>query len=122
MLKRFQLSELEKIERPYGYLYRVPAKDEGFENLRLHIFVIKPGEHTSKHHHPFEEIFYILEGSGILIGKETEYPVRKEDIILIPKNELHQLKNSDDKNLIYIVAMSPPRKEEEISYVESEVI
>jgi mannose-6-phosphate isomerase-like protein (cupin superfamily) len=58
------------------------------------IVVLEPGEAPPLHLHPdYEQIFYMLEGSGVLQIGETPhyYPVKPGDLIRIPVNTHHRI-------------------------------
>lgn len=79
---------------------------------------IKKGSSTPKHAHREEEqIYFILDGAGILtIDKERE-KVEKGTIVYIPRNSEHKIESIGDEDLVYIyVAIWPkgiPEKEKE---------
>lgn len=65
--------------------------------------IVEPGK--SVHHHKHgdtEQIFYMLEGSGILsIGAEKkEYMVNPGDVVRIPVNTLHSIRTDSTNQLI----------------------
>ena len=69
------------------------------------LVVLEPGEAPPLHqHHDTEQIFYILEGDGVLrIGAgPQEYAVRPADVVRIPPSMLHSIKCSGEKPLRYL--------------------
>jgi mannose-6-phosphate isomerase-like protein (cupin superfamily) len=56
---------------------------------------LPPGGKTTPHYHPqTEEIYYLLEGSGVMrIGDEVR-EVRPGDAIAIPPGQVHQIVNT----------------------------
>jgi quercetin dioxygenase-like cupin family protein len=68
------------------------------------IAVLTPGGVNAPHRHAEAEIYYILEGSGILTVDEKDYPVRKGSAVFIPGNAWHALRPTDGKEirLLYV--------------------
>jgi quercetin dioxygenase-like cupin family protein len=69
------------------------------------VVVLEPGEAPPLHqHNDTEQVFYILEGDGILrIGAEQqEYAVHPTDVVRIPPATLHSIKCSGEKPLRYL--------------------
>ena len=64
------------------------------EASEVFIVVLEPGEAPPLHRHPdYEQIFYMLEGTGVLeVGETPErYPVRSGDLVRIPPNTSHRM-------------------------------
>ena len=64
------------------------------ETSEVFIVVLEPGEAPPLHiHHDTEQIFYMLEGSGVLqIGETPEYyPVKPGDLVRIPPHTFHKI-------------------------------
>lgn len=51
------------------------------------------------HAHPHAECFYIMDGRGSFLIEDTEYPIRKDDLILINPNISHIEKSSAEEPL-----------------------
>jgi mannose-6-phosphate isomerase-like protein (cupin superfamily) len=70
------------------------------------IVIIEPGKAPPLHcHQDTEQIFYVLEGSGVLtVGKDRprEVPVGIGDVIRIPVGEWHSIKADPDSVLNYL--------------------
>jgi mannose-6-phosphate isomerase-like protein (cupin superfamily) len=66
------------------------------------------GSSTAAHHHVLtEEIYYILEGDGIVrLGKETR-AVGPGDAIAIPPGTVHQITNSGSIVLKFLCCCAP---------------
>jgi mannose-6-phosphate isomerase-like protein (cupin superfamily) len=60
-------------------------------------------ESFSPHNHADgEELYYFLEGEGLMTIDDTEYKVGQSDCILVQKGEYHSLKNLSSKKLRWI--------------------
>lgn len=69
------------------------------------VVVLEPGEAPPLHvHHDAEQIFYVLEGHGLLqIGESAErYPVKSGDVVRIPPSAYHRIVCDGDKPLRYL--------------------
>jgi mannose-6-phosphate isomerase-like protein (cupin superfamily) len=66
------------------------------------------GGATTPHHHPrTEEIYYILEGHGLMrVGGETS-PVGPGDAIAIPPGASHQIRNTGAVALRFLCCCAP---------------
>lgn len=59
------------------------------------------------HRHVPEQVYYILEGTGLMqVGNEKKQ-VTAGDCILIPSTEVHGLMNNNNRPLKYLSASSP---------------
>lgn len=77
------------------------------EYLTTSVVEIKPGGEQRIHSHMPEQIYYILEGNGLMtVVDETTY-VGSGDCIFIPSEAHHGLKNDGDTLLKYFSAAAP---------------
>jgi mannose-6-phosphate isomerase-like protein (cupin superfamily) len=78
---------------------------EESQTSEVFVVVLAPGEAPPLHlHDDTEQVFYILEGEGILrIGSEKqEFPVRAADVVRIPPATLHSIQCTGKKPLRYL--------------------
>ncbi len=69
---------------------------------------IPPGVTTYLHlHHQSEEIYHIVQGSGVMTLNEEIFPVNPGDSICIPPGSPHCIKNSGECNLVILCCCSP---------------
>ncbi|WP_378956136.1 cupin domain-containing protein [Pelosinus sp. sgz500959] len=62
-----------------------------------------PGQSTPEHRHKdMDEIFYVVEGEGILTINGEEFALQEKDIILSPRGEGHGFFNSSSGNLVIL--------------------
>jgi len=75
---------------------------------------LPPGAATTPHHHvKTEEIYYILEGQGLMrIGSETR-PVGVGDAIAIPPGAIHQITNVGNTVLKFLCCCAPGYEHED---------
>lgn len=68
---------------------------------------IKPGSGQRPHKHFPEQVYVIIKGKGRMrVGKE-EQEVGEGDLIYIPPNAIHGIKNLLDEELTYLSASTP---------------
>ena len=69
---------------------------------------IAVGASTQAHYHPnTEEIYYILEGKGILAVEDERRRVTPGDAIGILAGERHQISNAGDTQLVFLCCCVP---------------
>lgn len=95
--------------RPEGitsYLLASPRTCNA-EHLTTTLAVIQPGGEQRIHSHRPEQVYFILEGTGLMtVGDETQR-VGPGDCIFIPSGQSHGLKNDGDVTLRYFSAAAP---------------
>ena len=82
------------------------TKEIGAENFAMRIFEMEAGGFSPFHVHPWEHEVFILEGEGLAISEKDQRKFRAGDVIFIPPNEKHQLKNNG-KKLAKILCLIP---------------
>lgn len=75
------------------------TKDVGAKNFAMRLFEMEPGGFSPLHNHPWEHEVFILEGHGLVIGGREKRKFKEGDVIFIPPNETHQLKNTGGKTV-----------------------
>lgn len=59
--------------------------------------------HSTMHMHPFTELFYVIQGSGLFKIKEKSFTVKNDDLVTVNANLLHTESSKDSNPLEYIV-------------------
>lgn len=119
MLTKVSIENARKIERSYGVLYWLVIDDDNFLNLRVHLISVEPGKHTSKQSHPQEEVIYIVSGTALVSSDKEEIVISAGEAVLVPPHEIHRITNaSQQEQLLYLAAMSPPRTPGSVKYYE----
>lgn len=74
------------------------------------IAVPKPGDPPrGPHlHDGFEELIYVLKGTGATIGEAGEIPIRPGDIVPIPQNEKHFTRNTGTEPPVLLCFFAEP--------------
>lgn len=60
-----------------------------------------------QHYHPFEEIYYIVEGEAVAHLEDKSIPVGVGDVVFAGVNSLHGFSNATDSRVRWIEAQSP---------------
>ncbi len=69
---------------------------------------IPPGVSTHPHlHRQSEEIYHIVQGSGVMTLGQEKFSVNPGDSICIPPGSTHCITNSGDSNLVILCCCSP---------------
>ncbi len=84
----------------------VIGKNDDANNFYMRVFEISPGGHTPRHSHDWEHEMFVHVGQGEVYGNEQWHQIKPGNVIFIPGNELHQLKNIR-KELLIVVCLVP---------------
>lgn len=94
-------------------------RNSSIRNQSLAEARVAVGGATAPHYHPrTEEIYYILQGRGLMrIGGETR-AVGVGDAIAIPPGAVHTIRNSGDETLVFLCCCAPGYEHEDTVLVE----
>ena len=95
-----------RYQRPEGILSYLLAspRTSNAEHLTTTLAVIQPGGEQRIHRHRPEQVYFIIEGTGLMtVGGETQ-PVGPGDCVFIPSGQPHGLKNDGNGTLRYFSA------------------
>jgi mannose-6-phosphate isomerase-like protein (cupin superfamily) len=77
------------------YLFRGPSIDWG-------VILLKPGEYMGDKphgHNIIDETFYFIQGDGVMIVDDKEYPALEGSAFLVEPKEMHNIRNDSDKDV-----------------------
>lgn len=101
----FPLSEAREFRE------RVFLRKRLFETSTMHfnLYCISPGQENPLHRHPISDgILYFVEGVGECVVGNDRYAVRSGDLVFVPKNEPHSIRNTHaTQPMVCILAQSP---------------
>ncbi len=103
-----ELSKFEEYEHgSFQGKYAMIGTAIGAKRLGYNLTIVQPGKKSCPFHNHYinEEMFLILDGTGVLRFGDKEFPVKKNDIIACPpggKELAHQLINTGDSDLKYL--------------------
>ena len=83
------------------------------KKLSITLVEMEPGGIQRIHSHEPEQMYYILEGSGIMTVDGEQKRVKVGDCILFASFSKHGLENTGDTRLKYLSAASPSFTKEE---------
>jgi len=90
------------------------------KSMSLAEAVVLPGKTTNYHYHKqSDEIYFILQGTGILEIEGEKRKVRENDFILIRAGSRHRIKNIGETQLKILCFESPPYSHEDTVLVDS---
>lgn len=82
--------------------------NSAIKNMSIAEARIKPGESTEYHFHKkSQEIYFILEGTGLMDIEGEKKKVRENDCVFIPARTKHRIKNIGKKTLRILCQSSP---------------
>ena len=92
-----------------------PLKDHLELRYSIAHAVVKPGRRTHPHRLKTSEVYYILQGKGIMhVGQEAE-AVRAGQAVYVPPNSVQFIENSGKVDCIFLCLVDPawrPENEE----------
>jgi len=95
------------------YESRMLIDDEsvGSKNLVMNHFTLSPGERTypGSHPPPYDEVYYILRGRGILTlgdSEKKQYEMAQDTVAYMPGGTVHQIENTG-KDLLEMLTIMP---------------
>lgn len=76
----------------------------GLQKLGCSVYVVPPGKTAFPYHShkATEELFIILDGTGLLRHEDEEVPIKEGDVVAAPVGESHQITNTSDEDLRYV--------------------
>jgi uncharacterized cupin superfamily protein len=95
----------------------------GAQKLGYNVTILPPGKRgfPQHNHHVNEEMFFVLEGEGVVRIGSQSFPVRKGDVIACPPGgpeTAHQIENTSTSDLKYL-AVSTKVSPEFVEYPNS---
>jgi mannose-6-phosphate isomerase-like protein (cupin superfamily) len=94
-----------------------PLHDPIEARYSLAVARIGPGLSSSPHGLKTSEVYYLLQGSGVMVIDGEERAVAPGDAIYIPPNAVQYLKNNGDEEIVFLCIVDPAwRPEDEIVY------
>jgi quercetin dioxygenase-like cupin family protein len=87
---------------------RVPFDLEGYilhteKQIELVHLTLKPGENLAEHKNPFDVIFFVVEGSGVLSIEGKESILSKNDVTKVTSDKNRGWKNNENQDLRLLV-------------------
>lgn len=86
----------------------------GAKQLQLRLFTIEAGGYTPLERHEHEHEIFVIEGEGLIRGGNLEVTVKPGDVVFIPSNEEHQVKNIGDGRFRFLCTKQTSELPEEL--------
>ncbi len=85
----------------------------GSTSLGVSLCVMQPGERVHRHHHPYEEAYFVLEGTGemYLAGEPQSIDLIPGRAVYIAADRIHGQVNTGTDVLRILCSLSPPPTE-----------
>lgn len=106
VLKKHTAPRYIRKEGITSYLLASPRTSDA-EHLTTTVVAIRAGGQQRIHSHAPEQVYYILEGSGLMTVADETAHVSPGDCIFIPPRAAHGLKNDSQVLLRYFSAAAP---------------
>ncbi len=92
-----------------GTILAMPVLPEGIEAPFSHAWgYLKPGGAMDGHAHPTEEIYFFHRGEGTVVVGSEEHPVRAGDVVEIPPDAYHTVRNPSAGDLLWFALWWDP--------------
>jgi len=108
-MQRLSKATAPRYTRPEGitsYLLASPRTSQA-HHLTTTLVHVQPGGEQKTHSHPPEQVYFILEGTGVMsVGTETQ-TVGVGDCVFIPADTPHGIRNEGPELLRYFTAAAP---------------
>ena len=105
-----------RYKRPEGIVSYLLASARTSNSLHLTTTVVElaPSGEQRAHSHAPEQVYFILEGSGVMTVGDDVQELRPGDCIFIPSGARHGLRNTGTSVLRYFSAAAPGFTREEL--------
>ena len=116
MIIKSEYNKIKAYVTKDGSLIRELMHPNTHGNTRLSLAeaIVPIGFTTLLHkHHQSEEIYHILEGTGIMTIRDKKFKVKVRDTICIPPETPHQIQNIGKGPLRLLCCCSPPYSHED---------
>ena len=89
---------------------------------RVKRIIVFPGKRLSLQRHKLrEEVWVIVEGSGLMTLGEKTFPIQKGDVLTIPKYTIHRIENNTESDpLVFIETQMGVCPEDDIERLEDD--
>jgi quercetin dioxygenase-like cupin family protein len=103
-----KLKEGTRFQMGAGNTRKVVYPGMGAKNLTLNYIVFGPGHEFPQHDHDeSEDVFVVLEGSGVLKQGKIERPIKAGDVVFVPAGEIHGTV-AGPEGMVCISCQAPP--------------
>ena len=87
----------------------------GSSRVDFRISRYAPAAYVGEHVHKVQEqVYYVLEGEGILTLDDTKNLMRPHDYVYVPPGVRHSFTNTGTQGLVFLVITTPASDDEEV--------
>lgn len=100
-----------------GALSKALATPENTGSRRLDFRISRyaPAAYVAEHVHKVQEqVYYVLEGEGVLTLDDDRHLMRSNDYVYVPPGIRHSFTNTGTSGLVFLVITTPADDEEEM--------
>jgi quercetin dioxygenase-like cupin family protein len=80
----------------------VIGRADGADHFCMRVFELAEGGYTPMHSHDWEHEIFIHAGEGMVFRQGSWAPVKPGNVVFVPGNEEHQLKNTGTSALVFV--------------------
>ena len=107
MFKRNKNNSPVKVDDGLSCHLMLQETDVRGDSLAVTWVDVEPGARQIPHRHSPEQVYVIVKGSGLMRVGDEEQSVSVGDIVYIPGNVIHGIRNTAEETLTYITAATP---------------
>jgi quercetin dioxygenase-like cupin family protein len=82
--------------------------DDAAPSFTMRQFEVAPGGHTPNHQHAHEHEVFVLEGTGVALEGDRQYPLQAGSVVFVPPNHPHQFRNTGATPLKFLCLIPHP--------------
>ena len=114
LIRDREVVKVDKSDNGKGYLLRdmlLEGELLGGILSYMSIITLEPGCAIGPHLHSEEnEVYYIIEGTGVYYDNGEEYEVQAGDLVVCDLGQSHGLENTGDTTMRFVAVMQEPRE------------
>ena len=100
-----QRDQTAPLDCPFGRVQRIVTGGEGGV-ANVHVVQVTKG--TPHVHTGYDEVYYVLSGTGTITLDRETYPLRPGSVVVIPAGVAHSLAATPGEDLEFIIFGTPP--------------
>jgi len=116
-----KLQSLDKIDGNEGtIIFQIFHPHNTLSGIRYSVShsTIKPGKRSKRHKMKTSEVYYILEGNGVIHIDEESQLVSKDGAVYIPPLSIQFIENTGTSDLKFLCIVDPAWKKEDETMLE----
>lgn len=123
-MKKIFCKNIKNEHEPYAYSKREVTSRNDFEQCYVAVYEIPPkkSNYPLHYHTANTEVFYIIQGKGILVTTDGQKAIKKGDFIVCPPTErsAHKIINTSENEILNYIDFDTTNSPNIIHYPDSE--